>query len=498
MAAGRGMPYVWHRVVSFNLNKKNKIIETIIYSHFYKKINPMKKINVLIIYTFFVFSSVFAQYKPNWESLDKRDIPSWWTDAKFGIFIHWGLYSVPAYAPVNEVEGVYGKYAEHYYSRLITDNKLFADFHAKHYGDNFKYADFAPMFKAEYFDPAHWADLFKGAGAKYVVLTSKHHDGFCLWPSTHSPHWNSVILGPHVDIIDTLSQAVRDVELHFGLYYSLNEWNHPLYSKSTIEEWVDRHMIPQMKELVNKYKPEIIFADGEWDYNSKTLKSEEFLAWLYNDSPVKNSVVVNDRWGKETRSKHGDYYTTEYNLVHNEEGIGDNADHPWEESRGIGTSYGFNKFETTEHYLSSKRLIDILIDKVSNGGNFLLNVGPDANGLIPVVMQERLLDIGKWLKINGESIYSSHPWRSKHKPMDENLAFTQRDGNLYIIMKEWKKEPFVLNNVTSGGEVELLGYKGKVKFLNENGNLKIVPPNLTIEELPSQKAWVIKVENFKE
>jgi alpha-L-fucosidase len=129
-------------------------------------------------------------------------------------------------------------------------------------------------------------------------------------------------------------------------------------------------------------------------------------------------------------------------LVHNQEGIGEKTDHPWEESRGIGTSYGYNRFETTTHYLSSKQLIDILIDKVSNGGNFLLNVGPDANGLIPVVMQERLLDIGKWLKINGEAIYSSHAWRSRFKPKNENLAFTQKEESLYIIVKKWKKRGY--------------------------------------------------------
>lgn len=458
----------------------------------------MKKIIFTLILATTLTFTAFSQYQPNWESLDKRETPQWWKDAKFGIFIHWGLYSVPAYAPVNEVDGIYEKYAEHYYNRLLTGNKFFQDFHAKHYGENFKYGDFASLFKAEYFNPDEWAELFKEAGAKYVVLTSKHHDGFCLWPSTQSPHWNSVVMGPHVDIIDTLSQAVRDTGLRFGLYYSLLEWAHPLYSQPTIEKWVDTHMFPQMKELVNNYKPEIIFSDGEWDYDSKTLKSEEFLAWLYNDSPVKNTVVVNDRWGKETRSQHGDYYTTEYDLVHNAEGIGDKADHPWEESRGIGTSYGYNRFETTEHYLSSKQLIDILIDKVSNGGNFLLNIGPDATGMIPVIMQQRLLDIGKWLKVNGEAIYSSQPWRSQNKPKSENLFFTQRDGNLYIILKKWQKAPVVLTHLKSTGKVELLGYKGNVNSKFQNGRLTITIPALTVDELPSDHAWVFKVSNFRE
>lgn len=460
----------------------------------------MKRTSILtgVLILSSTFTLLFAQYQPNWESLDQREIPSWWTDAKFGIFIHWGLYSVPAYAPVNEVEGIYEKYAEHYYNRLLTGNKLFGDFHRKHYGENFAYADFAPMFKAEYFNPAEWAELFKEAGAKYVVLTSKHHDGYCLWPSAYSPRWNSTVTGPKMDIIDTLSKATRDAGLHFGLYYSLLEWAHPLYSPSTIEEWVDTHMTPQMKEVVNTYKPEIVFSDGEWDHDSKTLKSEEFLAWLYNSSPVKDHVVVNDRWGKETRSKHGDYYTTEYDLVHNNKGIGDKADHPWEESRGIGTSYGYNQFETTEHYLTSKQLIHTLIDKVSNGGNFLLNVGPDANGLIPVIMQERLLDIGRWLAVNGEAIYATKAWRGESKPENENIAFTRKEGNLYVIMKEWQDEPIVLPAVKSAGEVQMLGYKDNIDAKLQNGSLVITAPSISINELPCEHAWVIKVNNFEE
>jgi alpha-L-fucosidase len=457
----------------------------------------MKK-GITLLLALLAFTTLSAQYQPDWNSLDKREIPQWWKDAKFGIFIHWGVYSVPAYAPVNEVDGVYEKYAEHYYNRLLSGNKFFKDFHTKHYGEEFSYADFAPMFKAEYFNPDEWAELFREAGAKYVVLTSKHHDGFCLWPSTHSPRWNSMVTGPHSDLIGELSTSVRNSGLRFGLYYSLLEWAHPLYSKSTIEEWVDTHMIPQMKELVNNYQPEIIFSDGEWDYDSKTLKSEEFLAWLYNESPVKNSVVVNDRWGKETRSRHGGYYTTEYDLVHSQKGIGDKADHPWEESRGIGTSYGYNRFETTKHYLSSKRLIDILIDKVTNGGNFLLNIGPDATGMIPVVMQERLLDIGKWLKVNGDAIYSSQPWRSPNKPKEGNLHFTRKDGNLYIILKKWQKDPIILTGLKSAGKAELLGYKGDLKSTLQQGKLTITLPQLTVDELPCEHAWVIKVTNFAE
>ncbi|QNL48610.1 alpha-L-fucosidase [Olivibacter sp. SDN3] len=436
-------------------------------------------------------------YQANWQSIDQRVTPSWWSDAKFGIFIHWGPYSVPAYAPIDEVDGVYEKYAEHYENRLLTKNKLFTDYHRKIYGDNFTYQDFAPLFRAENFDPTSWASLFKRAGAKYVVLTSKHHDGFCLWPSKYSPKWNSVDIGAHRDLAGELSTAVKKAGLEMGFYYSLLEWNHPLYTKETINNWVDEHMIPQMKELVTAYKPAIIFSDGEWDYPSDTLKSTSFLTWLYNESPVKEKVVVNDRWGKETRSKHGDYYTTEYDLVHDKEGIGEQASHPWEESRGIGTSYGYNRFETTAHYFSSKQLIDLLIDKVSNGGNLLLNVGPKADGMIPVIMQERLLAIGKWLDVNGDAIYGTQVWEDKPATMKEDqIYYTKKGDALYVICTAWTDKPITVStNSAKKVKVSLLGSSIDVKVEQLQDKLTITPPQIHPGNMPCEHAWVYKVEN---
>lgn len=222
-----------------------------------------------------------------WNKLDRRPIPKWWTDAKFGIFIHWDVYSVSAYAPAKEVKGVYEKYAEHYEARLKSGNKLFTDFHNRTYRNNFKYADFAPMFRAEHFRADDWAKFFRKAGARYVVLTSKHHEGFYLWDSRYSPYRNSVVMGLHMDIMDSISRAMTCQGMHFGFYYSLLEWSHPLYDKKTIGRWVDEHMLPQLQELVVKYKPDVIYSDGEWDYDCETLKSRKFLSWLYNDSPVK-------------------------------------------------------------------------------------------------------------------------------------------------------------------------------------------------------------------
>jgi alpha-L-fucosidase len=152
-------------------------------------------------------------YKPAWESLDKRPTPQWFEDSKFGIFIHWGVYSVPAWGPTGDSIGVYDKYAEWYWNKLTVPGKVqkyFTNYHLKTYGPNFKYQDFAPMFKAELFDPDQWASVFKESGAKYVVLTSKHHEGFTLWPSAQSWNWNSVDIGPHRDLCGDLSKAVKN------------------------------------------------------------------------------------------------------------------------------------------------------------------------------------------------------------------------------------------------------------------------------------------------
>jgi alpha-L-fucosidase len=267
----------------------------------------MKKV---LFFAFLLLSQtlIMAQvtYQANWESIDSRPVPSWFEDSKFGIFIHWGLFSVPAYSPtVRDKVGVYDRYAEWYWSRLLSpsDNQhYFTDYHNRVYGKDFKYQDFANMFKAEMFNPDEWAERFKASGAQYVVLTSKHHEGFTLWPSEQSWNWNSVDVGPHRDLCGDLTKSVKANGLHMGFYYSLYEWYNPLY-KSNPAKYVDDHMIPQMKDLVTRYEPDLVWTDGEWDHPSEAWKSTQFLAWLYNESPVKNTVVVNDGIRFGTRRK---------------------------------------------------------------------------------------------------------------------------------------------------------------------------------------------------
>jgi alpha-L-fucosidase len=444
-------------------------------------------------------------YKPSWESLDKRPVPGWFEDAKFGIFIHWGVYSVPSWGPTGDSIGVYDKYAEWYWNKLLNKssqvNKYFQRFHEKTYGPYFKYQDFAPMFKAELFQPDQWAELFKESGAKYIVLTSKHHEGFTLWPSAQSWNWNSVDIGPHRDLCGDLTTSVKKQGLHMGFYYSLYEWFNPIYI-SDFNKYVDYHMIPQMKDLVTRYTPEILWTDGEWDKTSREWKSEEFLAWLYNESPVKENIVVNDRWGSETRSVHGGIFTTEYGLIGEKEGIDQSNVKPWEECRGIGTSFGYNRAENLDSYSTADDLIKLLVSTVATGGNLLLDIGPAADGTIPVIMQQRLLEIGKWLKINGEAIYNTRAFirsrtdKSINPATNEKIFFTKKNKDLYVICTEWPKKNIILKKLKSTGNsnVQLLGSTVPVSMKSSGENTVIVPPRLTPDE--KQSAYVFKISNI--
>lgn len=339
-----------------------------------------------------------AQVQPTWESINQRGYPQWFSDAKLGIFIHWGVYSVPAFA---SNEG----YAEWYYRGLQTDDGERKAFQERVYGEGFQYEDYAPLFKAELWNPDEWAELFEKSGAKYVLLVSKHHDGYCLWPSQYAPKWNSVETGPHRDICGELTEAVRARGLKMGFYYSLPEWTHTLHRwyespDDSITEYVDTHMIPQFKELVTRYKPTILFTDGEWRNSAEQWHARELISWYYNT--VGDEAIVNDRWGDG--GQHG-FRTPEYSA-----GI-TLTDRPWAECRGLGRSFGLNRNEPLSNYLSSDELIRHFATLVAAGGGMTLNVGPAADGKIPLLQQERLIDLGEWLKINGEAIYGTRPYK---------------------------------------------------------------------------------------
>jgi alpha-L-fucosidase len=258
-------------------------------------------------------------------------------------------------------------------------------------------------------------------------------------------------------------------------------------------------MIPQLKDLVTRYSPDIVWTDGEWDKPSKDWKSEEFLEWLYNESPVKETVVVNDRWGSETRSRHGGIYTTEYGLVGDKEGLEESNIRPWEECRGIGTSFGYNRTENAGDYTSSKDLIRLLVSTVSAGGNLLLDIGPAADGTIPVIMQQRLLDIGKWLDTNGEAVYGTRAYiRTKSQMQinpetNKNIFFTRKGKDLYVICMTWPGKGVTLNGLKTGAgsRAVLLGSKVPVSVKGSGRGLTIIPPALTPDDY--QPAYVFRI-----
>ena len=187
------------------------------------------------------------KYENNWESLNARVVPRWFGDAKFGIFFHWGLYSVPGYT-------ARGQYAEWYMKQLEDPAHPARLFHDRTYGPNFKYEDFVSGFKAELFDADAWAKLFQRAGAKYINLVSKHHDGFCLYPSKYAWNWNSWDVGPHRDFCMELRQAMEGTGVKFGVYHSVYEWFHPLYLENP-EAYALHHLHPMLKELICRYEP---------------------------------------------------------------------------------------------------------------------------------------------------------------------------------------------------------------------------------------------------
>lgn len=384
--------------------------------------NTCKKLLALVLIVFSFCGQAMAQdVQPSWQSINERGYPQWFADAKLGIFIHWGVYSVPAYA------GVEG-YGEWYYRGLMVGDTVRINFQNRTYGDGITYRDFDKLFKAELWNPAEWADLFKQSGARYVLLVTKHHDGYCLWDSKFQPHWNSVVGGPKRNIVSELTDAVRSRGMKMGFYYSLTEWTNPKHiwmqdPDDSIANYVETYMIPQFKELVQRYKPSVIFTDGEWNNKASDFHAEELISWYYNT--VGPEAIVNDRWGAGT--EHG-FRTPEYSS-----GIM-LTDRPWAECRGIGRSFALNRREPLSNYLTSKELIQHFCKLVAAGGGMTLNVGPAADGKIPMLQQERLKDLGDWLAINGEAIYETRPYTHFYEYEDVELKRTDS-----VLNFNWKR-----------------------------------------------------------
>ena len=407
-------------------------------------------------------------FRSDWTSLKKYRSPAWYDDAKFGIFIHWGVYSVPAFG-------------SEWYSRNMYQQgtKEFAH-HVATYGPQakFGYKDFVPMFKAEHFDPKAWAQLFREAGARYVVPVAEHHDGFAMYDSALSD-WTAVKKGPKRDVIGELEHAVRGQGMHFGVssHRAEHDWffdggrqfdsdvndprNAELYgpavahlgtgddqnlaedwtyvSQAWLDDWLARTV-----ELTDKYHPDLIYFD--WWIGHPTFRNTlpTFLSYYYNDGARRDGVVVN--------YKLGDFPEGAGTLdIERGQLRGIHATH-WQTDTSISNdSWGYIEHDT---YKSPTFIIHLLADVVSKNGNLMLNVGPRADGTIPQGAQDTLRSIGRWLKANGEAIYGSKPWRTfgegptevatgtfqdtKTKPYTaEDFRFTTHAGNLYAVELGW-------------------------------------------------------------
>lgn len=384
------------------------------------------------------------RYTGKWESVNTHQVPKWYDDCKFGIFIHWGIYSVPAYAPhtweLGEVDSkewfADNPYAEWYYNSLNIGKGPTYEHHMEKYGKDFKYEDFISMWKAENWDPAKWAELFKKAGAQYVVLTTKHHDGFCLYPSKYTD-FNCVKMGPKRDITGELTDAVRAEGIRMGLYYSgLIDWqyaNDPIFedddlfgTASPTFEYAD-YSYKQMMELVDTYEPSLVWNDIGWPKQSEEMMPF-FLAHYYNKV---EEGVVNDRFN----DRYHDFLTKEY-----KQGKVDRSE-KWEMCRGMGLSFGYNENEGDDQIISEQGLISLLVGTVANNGNLLINIGPKADGTIPAEQERRLLVLGKWLETNGEGIYETRCSRRESIVLDNGTAvhFTAKGSDLYVFVDGLKK-----------------------------------------------------------
>ena len=424
-----------------------------------------------------------GKWKPDGKSVDMHECPEWFKDAKLGIFVDWGLWSLSSWAPLRKSGAMYPDWYElRMYSNFNSKSMFwgYRSYHVKNWGEDFQRDHFIPLFRAKKFDSEKLTKLFKDCGAKYVVPFSKHHSGFCLWDSSYTFR-DSVDMGPNRDIAGEFSDSCRRNGLKFGFYFSLSEWEYPIigedgklyncswnklipYSedmeykasgKIAVKDFVREYTIPQAVEFIDKYSPDILWFDADWAEKASRIGSYDIVAYFYNVS--KKPVAVNDRYGlgepeeiegkfsperprKWLRTVRGDFYTDEFGDT--SECISVENYHPWEACRGISQSYGNNWQDGESNVLSEREFITMFADIVSRGGNLLLLINLDGQGGIPEIQRRRLEGIGRWLSKYGEAIYSTRPLSPYAK--DGVFYTASKDGSTaYAIISDLKSEVFL-------------------------------------------------------
>jgi len=447
-------------------------------------------------------------YEASWESLEKFQVPKWYEDAKFGIFIHWGVYCVPAFD--NE-----------WYPRdmYVIDNPVFKH-HLETYGPQcqFGYKDFIPMFKAAKFNAAQWAELFRKAGAKYVVPVAEHHDGFPMYASDLTD-WCAAKMGPKRDVVGELAAAVRQQGLRFGASsHRAEHWwffnggrnldsdvNDPRYAglygparsdklqpdRAYLDNWLARGA-----EIVDKYHPEIFWFDWWIEQPAFEPYRRKFAAFYYNrGAEWKRAVAINYK---------NKSFPERAAVLDIERGQLDTL-RPifWQTDTSVGEkSWGYIK---DERFRSPESLIDELVDIVSKNGCLLLNIGPKSDGTIPDEVQKILLEMGHWLAVNSEAIYATRPWKiygegptkvvggsfkdtATRGYTAQDIRFTARGNTLYAIALAWPEDGrLLIKSLATGSDltkreiqtVQMLGAKAQVKWTRTEDGLAV--------ELPSPK-----------
>lgn len=435
---------------------------------------------------------------PSWQELDRRPLAKWYRDAKFGIFLHWGVFSVPSFG--SEWFQLYwqGSHNNDYRNFVQTTER-----------PNFAYSEYAARFTAELYEPAEWAEAFAQAGAQYVVLTSKHHEGYCMWDSRDIPttwQWNVMDVGPRRDLLGDLAAAIRNTtspltqqEIQFGVYHSLYEWFNPLYVQDkannfTTTTFVDTKTMPELYDLVNKYEPSLIWSDGEWDAHSDYWNAREFLNWYSTKSVVAGRAVWNDRWGTDTLCQHGSFLTCE-DRYHPDKTM----PRYWEKCLSLDrTSWGYNRKAALDDYMTTQDIIHELIATVAQGGNLLLNIGPASDGRLPAIFLDRLHKIGEWLKVNGDSIYGTQAWPvCTNEGVGSDLYYTQKGTTVYAHLLTWSAVNRVILSCvqSSPSSIRMLGVSEPLTWgFLEQGDLYVDLPLLTPDRVPCQFSWVLAVE----
>ena len=441
------------------------------------------KIVFIFLLSIMLWQHAFAQetsqkvYISTKESLENRKTPQWFNDAKLGIFIHLGLYSVPAWATpsttpdkVKDWKAFYknNPYAEWYLNSLRINGSPTQVHHQKVYGKDYDYYSFKDSLinKTTNWKAESWAGLFAKIGARYVVFTSKHHDGFCMYPTkVMNPFMEKEKITSSRDFVGELGKAVRERGLKYGVYYSGGiDWT---FSQSPITNlWPDLfesmpksvaytgYVDCQMHEIIQRYKPDVLWNDVNYPINGDVTG---IFAELFN---LNSNAVVNDRWRQFDELSN--FTTPEYTFFDKV------VPKKWETCRGIGYSFGYNQVESDVELLSSEALIHLLVNIVCNNGNLLLNVGPKADGSIPENQLKRLNDLGEWMKINGMGIHDTHPYSITSTRLKDGteVRYTQKNNDLYVFLLSIPSgKSIVLPSIRTSKTTKFLLYGDKIKPL---------------------------------